>query len=112
MIVLGVAAAAVIGAIIRTIITNLEGDFRRQLDGTLAVNIGGSFLLGLLASSDASTSTLAMVGVGGLGALTTFSTYISQIECINRQGTTRDAVLYGVASLVLGISAASLGWAL
>ncbi len=109
---LGVTAAAAVGAILRALITNLDGDFRQQLDGTLFVNIGGSFLLGLLASSDASTNTLAIIGVGGLGALTTFSTYISQIECINREGKTSDAVLYCIASLILGIGAAYLGWVL
>ena len=72
------------------------------------VNVAGSFLLGLL--SGTSADTLAILGVGGLGAFTTFSTYISQIECINREGKTLDAILYGVGSLIAGIGAAYIGW--
>ena len=41
--------------------------------GTLIVNVTGSFLLGLL--SNATPTTMTVVGVGGLGAYTTFSSF-------------------------------------
>jgi CrcB protein len=88
----------------------LDGGFDRRMWGTIAVNIAGSFLLGLLSGAD--TNTLQIVGVGGLGALTTFSTFVSQIECIHREGTNRDAVLYAVGSIVAGIGAAYIGYKL
>lgn len=112
MVVLGVAITAAIGAILRVAMTNHDGNFTRQVLTTGAVNIVGSFLLGWLAGSSASANTLAIVGVGGLGSFTTFSTYISQIDHLTRTSNRRDAVLYGVSSLVLGISAAYLGWLL
>ena len=108
MIVLGVLLAAGLGALIRAAATNLDGEFMRQMYGTAAVNIVGSFLLGLLVSSSA--NAVAIVGVGGLGTLTTFSTYISQIECLNREGSTAGAALYGLGSLIAGVGAAYLGW--
>ena len=41
--------------------------------GTLIVNVTGSFMLGLL--SDMAPLTLTVLGVGGLGAFTTFSSF-------------------------------------
>lgn len=111
MIVVGVVAAAALGAVIRAIATDVDAHFNRQMYGTVLVNVVGSFLLGLLAGSG-SMNTVIVLGVGGLGSLTTFSTYISQIECINRQGRTIDAVLYGAGSLIAGIGAAYVGWVL
>lgn len=113
MIVVGVALAAAVGAAVRAVVTGMDAKFTRQMYGTAAVNIIGSFLLGLLAGSDStSANMLAIAGVGGLGALTTFSTYVSQIERIAREGNTATAVLYGAGSLVAGIIAASVGWSL
>ena len=109
MIVLGLAAAAAIGAALRAVATDLDGSFSRQLYGTAAVNVAGSFLLGWLASSG-SPNTLIVAGVGGMGALTTFSTFVSQLESIFRKGRASHALLYAVASLTLGILAAYAGW--
>ena len=103
-------AAAAIGAIVRVLATDLDADFNRQLAGTAIVNIAGSFLLGLLVGSSA--NTMSVVGVGGLGAFTTFSTYVAQIECIHRESTTSKAALYGIGSLVAGVAAAAIGWVL
>lgn len=113
MIVIGVALAAAIGAVIRAVVTGMEAPFERQLLGTAAVNIIGSFVLGLLASSESTTAnTLAIVGVGGLGALTTFSTYVAHVERLAREGKAQKAIVYGAGSLVGGILAAYLGWVL
>lgn len=106
--VIGVIVAGAIGTLLRVLATDLEAEFNRQLIGTLVVNVAGSFLLGMLASSD--TDPAIIVGVGGLGSLTTFSTYISQIECIGREASMIKAAAYGAGSLIAGVGAAAIGW--
>lgn len=100
-------ALAAVGTIIRAVLAGLETHFNRQMLATAAVNIVGAFALGALVNAEA--DTLTIVGVGGLGSLTTFSTFVSQIECINRRAKRRDAVLYAVATIVVGIAAAWMG---
>ncbi len=109
MIVFGIVAAAFLGAAVRALITDLDGSFNRHFVGTLIVNVLGAFALGVLVGADVSSATLHAVGVGTLGALTTFSTAISQIECIARERTTGYAVAVGAGSLGLILVAAWLG---
>jgi len=99
-------ALAALGTVTRVALAGLETHFNRQMIATMAVNIIGAFALGALVEADA--DTLTIVGVAGLGSFTTFSTFASQIECINRRGTRRDAILYTIATVVLGIGAAWL----
>lgn len=110
MIVVAFALAAFTGAVVRGLITDLDAPFNRQLWGTLGVNVSGAFLLGLLHESSA--NTLVVIGVAGLGSLTTFSTFIAQVECIHREGRRRDAFLYLLGSVFLGIAAGWVGWSL
>jgi CrcB protein len=102
--------AAFGGTLIRAAATGFEASFQRRMWATFAVNVAGAFLLGVLDGSDANVITT--VGIGGLGALTTFSTFISQVECIDREGTRRDAAIYAAGTLLAGITAAALGIAL
>jgi len=75
--------------------------------GTLLVNVLGSFAIGLLAVS---TSTLVTVlGVGGLGSLTTYSSLTREII---RRWSARmwwSSGLYLGVSVVGGVGAAWLG---
>ena len=74
--------------------------------GTVALNVVGSFGLGLVAQSGPDADLL--VGVAGLGALTTFSRAIADLfdlAEVNR----RTATAYGLGTLVLGVAAAWLG---
>jgi len=100
-------ALAAVGTLIRVGLAGLETHFNRQMLATAAMNIVGAFALGTLVNADADTLTL--VGVAGLGSLTTFSTFASQIECIIRWGKRRDALLYAAGTLVFGIGAAWIG---
>ena len=74
--------------------------------GTLAVNVTGSFALGLLAGAGEAT-TLILAG-GALGSLTTFSTLAVEIVELWRRSRCR-ALTYAGASLVAGVAAAYLG---
>ena len=107
---IGVAAAGAVGTLLRALATDIEGSFRRQLYGTLAVNVIGSLLLGLLSGSQGTAAIV--LGVGGLGALTTFSTFISQVERLNREDSATSAATYVIASIILGVTFALVGIAL
>ena len=75
---------------------------------TLAVNVVGAFALGLL--STATDAAMTIVGVGGIGALTTFSTLADDIRQLWVTGAAR-AGAYVAATLVLGLAAAAAGLA-
>lgn len=78
--------------------------------GTLIVNITGSFLLGLLVNT--APPALTVLGVAGLGAYTTFSSFARDCVALLEQRKVRLAALYLGATLVLGIAAAAVGVAL
>lgn len=72
---------------------------------TLVVNLAGSGLLGWLVAGPVSSTTLAVVGVGFCGALTTFSTFV--LEVADRSA--RSGVVIVVANVVGCIAAATVG---
>ena len=74
--------------------------------GTLAVNVIGSFVLGLLVG--AGQATTVILASGALGSLTTFSTLAVETVELWRRNRWR-AVGYAAASLVGGVAAAYLG---
>lgn len=100
---------AMVATTVRVLLTDSQGTFNGRMFATLLINVAGSFLLGYLVGRDA--NDLVVFGVGGIGSLTTFSTFASQVECIGREGTTRGAVAYTIATVVLGVAAARIGWA-
>lgn len=77
--------------------------------GTFAVNVAGSFGLGLLAAT-APEWLVALGGVGVCGALTTFSTFGFETVRLAEKGRPGPALLNVVGSLALGLAAASTGW--
>ncbi len=78
--------------------------------GTLVVNVSGSFLLGLL--SELTSPAMTVLGVGALGAYTTFSSFARDTVALAEQRHLWLAGSYVVASCVLGIGAAALGVAI
>jgi CrcB protein len=80
---------------------------------TVAINIAGSFLLGLLAAESwFSRDVREALGVGFLGGFTTFSTFSVQIVLDTDAGEPWRAGAYLVASVAGGVAAATAGYAL
>ncbi len=77
--------------------------------GTLAVNVTGSFVLGLLAGAALEGDAYLLAGTAAVGSYTTFSTWMLDTERLARAGRLARAVLNVAASLALGIAAAELG---
>jgi CrcB protein len=81
---------------------------------TFAINISGAFLLGVLLEwltrhRDETHWARWLLGVGVLGAFTTFSTMAVELTELGRDGHTLLAVGYATASLVVGVAAVLAG---
>lgn len=77
---------------------------------TLAVNVAGSLLIGMLMRYAEQGSAQHLLGVVGFcGGFTTFSAFSLESVRLLRDGLTSTALLYIAASLVLCIGAAFLG---
>lgn len=115
MIAILIAAVAVTGALgalardrVDRVVTARLPD-RRVPAGVLAVNVTGSFLLGLLAGTPGmgGSGLYVLAGSGFLGAFTTFSTFTVQTVRLDRPDAVRNvaaqlggclaAVLFGLA---------------
>ena len=72
---------------------------------TLIINSIGSFLLGIVLASDLSQTMYQLVGIGFLGAFTTFSTFSYETLQLLTKGQFILATLYYVGSIMLGASA-------
>ena len=80
---------------------------------TVGINLLGSFLLGLLAAEPwFSRDVREGIGVGLLGGFTTFSTFSVQVVLEADAGRFEMAAIYIAASVVGGIVAAYLGFAI
>lgn len=79
----------------------------------VAINVAGSFALGLLVASEwGRPQTRTALGAGFLGGFTTFSTFSVQAVQDVDAGDAGRALAYVAASVILGISAAAAGFAL
>jgi CrcB protein len=99
-----VALGAAVGAPLRFVIaTRLDG---RLPWGTLAVNVSGSFLLGLFSAISLSSSEVALLGVGFCGAFTTYSAFAVQTRTLGR----RAGSAYAVGTIATSLAACALGF--
>lgn len=84
--------------------------------GTLAVNVAGCLVLGLLtgaaAAGAASSHLQLLLGTGLCGALTTYSTFSYETWRLAESGARFYAAANVVASVVAGLGAAFVGAAL
>lgn len=79
--------------------------------GTAAVNVVGSFVLGVVAGAALPVELVALVGTGFCGALTTYSTFGYETLRLVEEGAGRIALLNVLVGVVGGIGAAALGHA-
>lgn len=98
-----VALGGAVGATLRFVVSS-------RLDagvpwGTLAVNVVGSAVLGLLVGLGVGEHPYALLGVGFCGGLTTYSSFAVQTHRLGRRG-----LAYATATIVLAVSAAALGY--
>jgi len=82
--------------------------------GTLAVNVIGSFLLGLVFVLSVEKLVISdnmrmLIAVGFLGAFTTFSTFSVETLYLIEDGAYASAFIYIASNLVLSLVAAFLG---
>ena len=80
--------------------------------GTFAVNISGSFVLGVLAGASLHGDALRLAGTATLGSYTTFSTWMLEAHRLGEDGSLALAVLNIVLSLMVGVGAVVLGRAI
>lgn len=79
--------------------------------GTLAVNLLGSFLLGLVVGMQVSPLIYQSIGIGFMGSFTTFSSFsLENVQMMYRQRW-RSMLFYTIFSIVSGIFLAIMGYA-
>ena len=109
-----IAVAGAAGALTRYGVGNAVG-VRTFPWATLAINVVGSFLLGLLlqaAPARLGDDVRVALAVGFLGAFTTFSTFSYETVTMVRDGRAGAALSYVLLSVVVGVGAAALGYQL
>ncbi len=81
--------------------------------GTFVVNISGCLVLGLLTGlglhHGLGSTIRTVLGTGGMGAYTTFSTFTFETVRLAEEGSFNEAVGNVVGSLLVGLAAASVG---
>jgi CrcB protein len=80
--------------------------------GTLAVNVAGCFVLGLLAGLHASHRTMLLLGTATVGSYTTFSTWMLETQRPAEDGEHGLARANFAVSLAAGLAAVALGRAI
>ncbi len=108
-----VGAAGAAGALTRYALAVAIG-VRTFPWATFAINLTGSFLLGLLLTVGTerqwSDTTVVPLAIGFLGAYTTFSTFSYETFTLIRADRVPTAMLYVGLSVVGGVVAALLGY--
>ena len=112
-----IAAGGAVGATLRYA---LAAPLQRPLGdafpaGTLAINVAGCFLIGLLATLFAGPFPLKeehrlAILVGVLGGFTTFSAFALEALTLVQRGHTGRAAAYVVGTNILSLAACWAGW--
>ncbi|MGP7998893.1 MAG: fluoride efflux transporter CrcB [Streptosporangiaceae bacterium] len=77
--------------------------------GTLAVNVSGAMILGLLTGLALGHEQALLAGTAAVGSYTTFSTWMFETERLAEERQVRTGAVNVLASLVLGVAGAALG---
>jgi CrcB protein len=116
--VLLLALAGGLGAVARFVLDGTVTSARswRYPVGTTVINLGGSFLLGLLSGLAAGAllpaPALLVLGTGFLGGYTTFSTAAYETVRLVEQRRWGAALLHGLGQVVVATALAALGYVL
>lgn len=106
-----VGLGGAIGAMLRYGITCLcQCNNFSTVIGTMIINVIGSFCMGMLVGRFCQNPWLLMATVGICGGFTTFSTFSMQTVNLLQQGNYLQAILYMLASLLLCVAFAALGY--
>lgn len=106
LVVFGVGLLGGVGAATRFL---LDGVVARSLGrdfpyGTLAVNVFGSLVLGVLVGAALKGDAYRLAGTGLIGAFTTFSTWTFESHRLGEEGQFRLGVANFAVSLLLGVA--------
>ena len=107
--------AAAIGAPARYLIDGLVQDHTDGAFpwGTFVVNVSGCLILGVISGMGLyhglGTTTRTVLGTGAMGAYTTFSTFTFESVRLAEEGAINEALRNVVATLIVGLAAASTG---
>jgi CrcB protein len=77
--------------------------------GTLAVNLSGALVLGVLVGATIDADGYRLAGTGFVGAYTTFSTWAFESQRLGEDGQLRLGGVNFIVSLVLGVAVAWIG---
>lgn len=112
----GVAFGGMLGACARFFITNrINARWSRSFPlATFLINITGAFLLGFVYAAARPNNVLdfwlrSAVGVGFIGAYTTFSTWMYESTALRDRRAIKTLVSYLLASLFVGLLGAWVG---
>jgi CrcB protein len=80
--------------------------------GTLAINVSGSLVLGVLVGAAVHGDPYVLAGTATVGSYTTFSTWMYETQRLLEDGLAHRAALNVGISLALGLAAAAVGRAI
>jgi CrcB protein len=108
---LGFVVACSVGAVTRYLVDGAIQDRTgsRFPWGIWAVNVSGSFLLGLMVGLEVGGVPLLIAGTGFCGAYTTFSTFAYQSVALAEDGRRAAALVNALGSIAAGSGAAAAG---
>ena len=104
-----VGTGGVVGALLRYAIS-VRLDHDAFPTGTFAVNVLGSFALGLVTFAGAATDVLLLVGTGACGAFTTFSSFSFETVRLWEDGGRARAGLNALGTVGAALLAIGLAW--
>jgi len=112
-----IGAGGFAGSVARYFVSklNLHIDLFSIPVGTMIVNVGGSFLIGLLVGISEKSALLSadlrmLLMVGLCGGFTTFSTFAGENLALMQNGQFLSVFLYTALSIILGFTAVYLGF--
>ena len=113
-----VSLGAVPGAWLRfRVVNHYEPMLPRKHWGTFGINLIACFALGLIVGlehscGDGARRVLLLLGTGFLGSLSTFSTFMAELDQVLRRRHWREALLLGGGSVLGGLLAIKTGMVL